>query len=59
MLKRKTILKLLTGLVAGAVFGFLLGDHLSQTGGSCPLTCNPQIAAFYWGAVGLLVGWLV
>jgi len=53
------ILKLIAGLVVGAFFGFFLGGHLSQTGGSCPLTCNPHIGAFYWGAVGLLVAWLI
>jgi len=53
------ILKLIAGLVVGGAFGFFLGSQLSQAGGSCPLTCNPHIGAFYWGAIGVLVASLI
>lgn len=48
--------KLVLGVVAGAVLGFLYSRFIGCRTGTCPLTSNPYSATLYGAVLGGLLG---
>ena len=51
-----TIVRIVAGAVLGAGFGFAMYKFVGCKTGACPLTGNPYIAMFVWGAMGAIIG---
>lgn len=47
-------MKLLIGVVLGAVIGAVIGYVGKCTTGTCPLTSNPYLGAFFGAVIGIL-----
>lgn len=54
MNKVKTIL-LMSGVIIGAISGFLYWKYVGCSTGTCPITSNPYISTAYGAVMGGLV----
>lgn len=48
------ILRTVIGAVVGAAIGFAVYRFIGCRTGACPLSANPWVAMFLWGAMGAL-----
>ena len=55
--KSRKALRLLIGLIAGAVAGFAASSVAGMAGSECTILCNQAIAIPYFAVVGLLIAW--
>ncbi len=53
----KRYIKMLSGLVVGAVFGYLYYYYIGCASGSCAITSNPYISTGYGAMMGLVFMW--
>ncbi|MGD2245061.1 MAG: DUF6132 family protein [Candidatus Aminicenantes bacterium] len=49
------MLKIVIGVVLGAVFGFFFYRFIGCKSGTCMITGNPFISTIYWALLGGLV----
>ncbi len=49
-------MKVILGIIIGAVIGFGIGYFGKCASGTCPLTSNPVVSAGIGAVVGLLIG---
>ena len=49
------IIKLLIGVVTGAVLGFAYYRFIGCSSGVCPITSNPYVSTIYGALIGLLI----
>ena len=52
---RKRMIKIIIGLAAGAVLGFLYYRFIGCASGACRIASNPYISTIYWAAIGALL----
>ena len=52
---RKKMIKIILGILAGAVVGFLYYRFIGCASGTCRIASNPYISTIYWAAIGALV----
>jgi hypothetical protein len=55
--KKKSAIRLISGLVLGAGLGFAASSLASSAGSSCMILCNQEVAVPYFAAMGILVAW--
>jgi hypothetical protein len=55
-LKRKSM-KILIGIVAGGIIGFLVGYFGKCSSGTCPMTSNPWTSLLIGSLIGLMSAW--
>jgi len=48
---------MLSGLVVGAVFGFLYYYYIGCASGSCAITSSPYISTAYGAMMGIVIAW--
>jgi len=48
-------LKIIAGIVLGALGGFAYQRLVGCSSGGCPLTSNPKIATIYGATMGLMI----
>lgn len=49
------MLKIIIGVVLGAVIGFLYYRFIGCRSGACLITSNPYISSIYWALLGGLI----
>jgi len=54
-IKGKKMLKIIIGVVLGAVIGFLYYRFIGCRSGACMITSNPYISTIYWALLGGLI----
>lgn len=52
---RKKMIKILIGVLAGGLAGFLYYRFIGCTSGACIISRNPYISTIYWAVLGGLV----
>jgi len=52
---KKKMIKIIIGMAAGAVIGFLYYKFIGCASGTCRIASNPYISTIYWAAIGALV----
>jgi hypothetical protein len=52
----KTMLKILIGVAAGALVGFLYYRFIGCASGTCKIASNPYISTAYWALLGGILG---
>ncbi len=57
IMTRKKSLRVLAGVVAGGIAGFLYWQFIGCNAGSCPLTSNPYNTVMLFAATGGLMAW--
>ena len=50
------MIKIVIGVAAGAVLGFLYYRFIGCASGTCKIASNPYISTIYWGVLGGLIG---
>ena len=53
---RKKMIKIVIGVAAGAVLGFLYYRFIGCASGTCKIASNPYISTIYWAVLGGLIG---
>ena len=54
-IKKRTMLKLLIGVIVGGIVGFLYYKFIGCSTGTCRITSNPYISTVYFALLGALV----
>ena len=57
LLKNKKHIKMLSGLLIGAMLGFLYYYYIGCASGTCAITSNPFISTGYGAMIGLVFMW--
>jgi len=55
IIKEVAMVKLIIGIVLGAVAGFAYYKFIGCSSGACPLTSNPVISTIYGAVMGALL----
>jgi hypothetical protein len=53
--KRKKMIRIILGVVVGALLGFGYYRFVGCSTGSCPITSNPWISTLYGAVMGALI----
>jgi len=53
----KRYIKMLSGLLVGAILGYLYYYYIGCASGSCAITSNPYISTAYGALIGLVFMW--
>jgi len=53
---RKKMIKIVIGVAAGAVLGFLYYRFIGCASGTCKIASNLYISTIYWAVLGGLIG---
>ena len=53
----KRYIKMLSGLVAGAILGYLYYYYIGCASGTCAITSNPYNSTAYGAIIGLVFMW--
>jgi hypothetical protein len=54
-MRRKKMIAIIIGVVAGGIVGFLYYRFIGCRSGACIITGNPYISTIYWAVLGGLV----
>jgi len=57
MIMNKRYIKMLSGLVMGAILGFLYYYYIGCASGTCAITSNPYKSTVYGAIMGLVLVW--
>lgn len=55
--RSKLIWRLILGLVAGGIVGYIASSVAGSTGSQCLILCNQGVAIPYFAVIGFLVAW--
>jgi hypothetical protein len=55
-MEKKKMIKIIIGVVAGGVVGFLYYRFIGCRSGTCYITRNPYLSTIYWAVLGGLIG---
>ena len=56
-MKNKRYIKMLSGLVVGAILGYLYYYYIGCASGTCAITSNPYNSTAYGAMMGLVFMW--
>lgn len=59
MIKRKTMIVIVSGAVVGGIVGFLYYRFIGCRSNACLITSNPYVSTIYWAVIGGFVGNLI